>query len=169
MVFPLRPDPLDPNVEHLRPSSAANPEHEPATAAHSVTEPARDDDLQRLESSVQWLKREVLIVRLEDGLRAQKQRRALSRAGQLPTVSGIPPVNIESSCHGRKAWSLQLVPPLSDRLPFTPPRRQHRRNFLVALLVLIASLIAGSLAHHSSTEGIFSDSEPVQAASLQAR
>jgi hypothetical protein len=58
---------------------------------------AGDDDLQRLESTVEWLKRESMIARLETGLRARRDNRPLPRAIQLSPISGIPAVGTEGS------------------------------------------------------------------------
>jgi hypothetical protein len=141
MVAPLRypPRPLNPNADNFRPSPAANCKNEDAIAGHrpdglcgSAT------DLQRLETSVQWLKREVLIVQVETVLRTQKQRRRLPRAGQLAPVFRVPSVNT-----GEKAEALAfyVAPPLAfERFPFTPSKERQLRNLRGMLCVLIASL-----------------------------
>jgi hypothetical protein len=172
MVFPLRnpPVPFEPNADHLRPTAAADRKHEPATAGHGLAEPTGNGDLQRLEASVQWLKREALSVRAEAGLRTEKKRVALPRAGLLPPVSGIPPVTMESSLRRRETSTFQLAPPLaSERLQLPPVRRRLGRNLRGALLVLIAGTIAGSITYRISGGGLFPASVPAQAAPLQAQ
>ena len=64
--FPARdlPDPFDPTTDHLRSSSVPHTRH-PRVAATRLDQAAEDDDLQRLESSVQWLMRQGPIVRVE--------------------------------------------------------------------------------------------------------
>jgi hypothetical protein len=57
---------------------------------------------QRLETRVQWLKREVLIVQVEAVLRSEKQRRRLPHAGQLVPVFGVPSVNTEEKTDMRR-------------------------------------------------------------------
>ena len=116
MVAPLRnpPCPLNPNADNFRPSLAANCKNEDAVAGHGPDEPCnRDTDLQRLETSIQWLKREVLIVQVEAALRTHKQRRRLPRAGQLPPVFGVPSVNTGEKA---EALSLHVAPSLANVL-----------------------------------------------------
>jgi hypothetical protein len=171
MVFPLRnpPVPFESNADHLRPASAADRKHEPATAGHGLAAPAGNRDLQRLEASVQWLKREALSVR-EAGLRTEKKRVALPRAGLLPPVSGIPPVTNDSFLRRGETSTFRLAPPLaSERLQLPPARRRLGRNLRGALLVLIAGTIVGSITYRISGGGLFAASVPAQAAPLQAQ
>jgi hypothetical protein len=152
MVSPLRnsSDPLD--AAHVRPSRASDRRRRPASLRSD--EAAGTDDLQRLESIIAWLQHEGGIARPEGGPRAQQEIRRLPRAGQLRPVSGI---------------SLRVAPPLAcERLQLPPPRRQHRNNLRGALCLLIASVIAGSIAYHLSAGGLLSAWEPAQAAFLQA-
>jgi hypothetical protein len=143
-----------------------NREHKAAIAGQSLGDPNANNDLQRLEHSVQWLKHEVTVVEIESALRAEKQRRRLPRASQLPTVSGIPSVKNGGSYHKRETLPFHLLPPLpSERLQFTPGGRRHHYQLPGALCVLIASLIAGLIAYHISAGGIFPAPEPAQAAS----
>jgi hypothetical protein len=174
MVFPLQNPfvPVEPDAGHLRPSPTTNRGREHATAGYGLAEPASDGDLQRLEASVSWLKREALIVRDKAGLRArelhaQERRVALPRAGRLPPISGIPPVDAESSFHRREWATFRVAPPLpSERLQLPLPRSRHRLRG--ALLVLIASAIVGSITYRVLVGGWFPASVPAQAAPLQA-
>ena len=170
MISPLQNplDPLDPGADRLPPSGTPNRQHEQAAAEQRSDEAAGDRDLQRLESSLEWLKRECVIIRLESGLRAQKQGRRLPRAAQLPPAPGIAPVSPEGSGHKPAPLTFHLAPPLaSERLQPRPPRRHHLNNVRGALAILIASVIAGSTAYYISA-GTLPAAELAQAASLQA-
>jgi hypothetical protein len=84
------PDRLDSNSDHFRPSPTLDRER-PLEAAETPPDAAAGaDDLQRLESSIQWIKREGMLARLEAGHRAPEEIRKLPRAAVLPPVSGIP-------------------------------------------------------------------------------
>jgi hypothetical protein len=172
MVFPLRNPrvPFEAHADHLRASAGANREREQATAGYGLAEPATDGELQRLEESVAWLRREAVSVRAGVALRSQNQPVALPRAAQLSAVSGLPPVSPESSFHRRETSPFRVAPPLaSERLQLPPPRRRHRRNLRRALVILIASAIVGSIAYRVSVGEFFPASELAQAASLQAQ
>jgi hypothetical protein len=164
-------DALDLDADHIRASQAADREQEQATAEHRPDGAAGDDVLQRLESSVQWLKRECMIARIEAGPSAQEANRRLPRASQLPPASGIPPfAHAEGSGHKRDTSTFQVRPPCaSERLQLPPPPRQPRTHLSGALFVLIASVIAGSITYHIAAGGVFPAPEPAQAAPLQAQ
>jgi hypothetical protein len=170
MVAPLRnpPRPLNPNADNFQPSLAANWKNEETIAGHNPDEHCSNDtDLQRLETSVQWLKREVLIVQVEAVLRTQKQRRRLPRVAQLVPVFRVPSVNTEETA---EALPFHVARPLaSERLPFTPTKGQQLRNLRGMLCFLVASVVAGSIAYHISTAVLFSASVPAQAAHLQVQ
>jgi hypothetical protein len=159
---------LEPDADHLRASQAPNRNY-----AHAIAdlpgEAAGDDDLQRLERSLQWVKRERMIAAFEAGLHAQNQRRRLPRAGRLAPVSEIPPVNPEPTRRNRETLTFQVAPPLaSERLQLPIMRRQRAYNLPGALCLLIAGAVAASIAYHVSAEGSsFSTSQPAEAASLQ--
>jgi hypothetical protein len=172
MVFPLRNPrvPLEAHADHLRASAGVNREREQATAGYGLAEPARDGELQRLEESVAWLRREAVSVRSGVALLSQKQPLALPRAAQLSAVSGLLPVSIESSFHRRETSPFRVAPPLaSERLQLPPLRRRHRRSLRGAVFILIASTIVGSIAYRVSVGEFFPTSVPAQAASLQAQ
>jgi hypothetical protein len=165
MVSPLRnsPDPCDPTADQL--PRVPHRRHPDAAAAPPPDQAADNDDLRRLESSVQWLMRQGLNARLETQRHTHEENRRLPRATLLPPVPGIPPVRTEDS--GRKADTsiFRLAPPLPrERLQL--PRRQHRDGLRGALCLLIASVIAGSIAYRVSAGGAFSASEPAQASAL---
>jgi hypothetical protein len=156
--------PLDPNA--VQPSPAPDRKHEHASAKHRPDD-ADDCDLRRLESSIQWLKREAMIARLETEPPAQKENLRLPRAGQLPPVSGIRSLDIEGSSHRREALTLQLTAPLPhEHLQLPPPWREHRHNLRAGLYVLIAGGIVGLIAYQSVGGWV---PELAQAAHLQAQ
>jgi hypothetical protein len=157
-------------AEHLRLSRAPDGEQ-----PHEFARPRRDaavgaDDLQRLESSVEWLKREVMIARLEAGTRAAKENRKLPRAALLPPVSGVSPVDIEGSRRRRETATFLLAPPpIGERVQPQLSRGRRNHSLRGAQFLLIASLIAGSIVYHFSAESLLSAWESAQAASLQGR
>ncbi len=175
MDSPLRnsPDPSnprDPDAGRLPPSLAPDRNHQQAAAEPRPDEAAADVDLRRLESSLQWLKREGMIARLEAERPAREENRRLPRAGQLPPVLGTRPLGFESSGRRREASIFQLTPPLPhERLQLPPLRRERRYNLRAGLCILIASGIAGSIAYRVSAGGWFPASELAQAAQLQAQ
>jgi hypothetical protein len=153
MVSPLRnsPDPLDPAAAHPRPSRASDRRPRPAPLRSESA--AGSDDLQRLESSIAWLQHEA--------------RQRLPRAGQLPPVSGISAVHADGAASPRETF--RVAPPLAcERLQLPPPRRQLRNDLRGALWLMIACVIAGSIAYQVSAGGLLSAWEPAQAAFLQA-
>jgi hypothetical protein len=159
-------DALDLDAGHFRAPQAPDREQEQATAERRPGGAAGDDDLQRLESSVQWLKRECMIARIETGLSVQKTNRRLPRASQLPPASGIAPAaSTEGSCRKRETSAFRVRPPLaSERLQFPPLSRRHRTHLPGALFGLIASVIAGSIAYHITAGEVFPAPDPAQAA-----
>jgi hypothetical protein len=180
MVSPLRnspllsnpllskPDPWNsdiskPDADHPRASRA--PDSGLRISAVGLRPPqAGNDDLQRLESSVEWLKRQAMMVRPDTGHRLGQENLRLPRAVQLSPISGLPAVG-EDSDHKREVFG--VAPPLpSERLQL-PPHRRHRRNLRGALCLLVATVIAGSIAYHVSAGGLLSAWEPAQAASLR--
>jgi hypothetical protein len=126
---------------------------------------AGDDDLQRLESSLAWLKRESAVARLEAGHRARDRVRHLPRAAQLSSVAGFPAPEAQASPRSRHMSVLEVVPPLPwERLQLPPPRRRHRHDLRGALCLLVACVIVGAIAYHVSSGGLLSAWEPAQAA-----
>jgi hypothetical protein len=163
MVYPFG-KPTDP----CRSSSTFPGSRAQAAVEHRPDESADRNDLQRLESSIQWLKREGTIARTEAGPRALKDRR-LPRAGQLAPISGIRPVDTEGSGHKRETLTFHVAPPLaSERIEVPAPSRQHRYNLRGVLGILIGSVIVGLIAYQISVGGLFAASGPAQAAYLKA-
>jgi hypothetical protein len=171
MVSPLRNSP-DPSVsETIQIPSSRAPDRAPRPAA---AEPrpdlaTGDDDLQQLESSLRWLKRQSMVVRREEaGYRARGGIRRLPPAAQLPPVCGIAAPEAEASPRSQGRSPSEVAPPRAwERLQLPRPRR--RNDLRGALGLLIAGVIAGSLAYHIASGGLLSASEPAQAASQQAR
>jgi hypothetical protein len=168
MVSPLRnsPDPLDTDPDQLRFSRA--PDRQPPQEATGSRPAAAPDDLQRLESSIQWIKREGMLARLEAGHRAPEEARKLPRAALLPPISGIPSVDPDGSRRKRETSTSLLPPPLvGGRVQLQLPTRRHRHTTRGALCLLIASVIAGAIAYHVSGGGAFSAWEPAQASAFE--
>jgi hypothetical protein len=168
--FPLR-NPLDPSLfsdDSIRSARVSD-------VRVRVVEPRPDaapegDDLRRLESSVQWLKREHDVISIELELLARKRRRALPPARQLAPVAGIPPVRAASVARMRATSTFRVAPPqVFERLQRPVSRQLRHRNLEGAVCVLIVSLILGSIAYHVSVGGLLSASVPVQAAPLQTQ
>jgi hypothetical protein len=161
------PDP-GPAAAHRGSSRAPHLRRPHLAAAPAATPPADEAaaaDLRRLESSVQWLVRQGQMARRETEPGTREEIRKLPRAMSLPPVPGIPPVPTEGS--GRKAdlSSFRLAPPLArERLQL--PRRQPRHGMRGALCLLVAGVIAGSIAYHVSAGGAFSAWEPAHAAAF---
>jgi hypothetical protein len=169
MVSPLRnsPDPSVSEAVQIPPSRAPDRAPRPAAAEPSPDLASGDHDLQRLESSLTWLKRES--IRLEIGHRARGGIRRLPRAAQLPPVSVITAPAAEASPRSSQGASpAEVAPPRAwERLQLPQARRRH--DLRGALGLLIAGVIAGSLAYHVASGGLLSASEPAQAAPQQAR
>ena len=164
MVFPLpnSPDPFDPTTDNLGSSRVPYRRRPHVAAAPPPDAAAGNDDLRRLESSVQWLIRQGTISRLETERRSREENRRLPRATLLPPVPGIPPVDTEGSGRQVDTSTFRLAPPLPfERLQL--PRRQRRRSLRGVLCLLIASVIAGSIAYYISAGGAFSAWQPAQA------
>jgi hypothetical protein len=170
MVSPLRnsPDLLQAETDH--PRLSCTPDRPQEIAESRPDAAAGADDLRRLESSIAWIMRESMMARLEATPRASKRNRKFPRAGVLPPVSGVPPVDVEGSRRKRET-STPLLPPslASERVQLQLPRTRHHRSLRGALCLLIASMIAGSIAYHVSAKALLTAREPAQAASLQAR
>ncbi len=115
-------------------------------ARDSAPEPMPgNDDIERLESSLRWLRREDAAGRLP-------------RATQLPPVQGLRPTRGlprkgETYINGfRLPRSLEpeFVPP--------PPIRAHRDHLRGPMRIVIAALIAGPVAYYFTTSGMMPDS-----------
>jgi hypothetical protein len=149
-------------------SPAPIPTPERTMAKRPPGETPGDDDLQRLQRSVVWLKRESKIAALEAGTRGQHHRRRLPRAKGLESVSGIPPVGTDSAGQKRRPSTFGLAPPLpSERIQAPAAGRERAHSIPEALCILIAIVIVGSIAYHISV-GKLSAAEPARAASFYA-
>jgi hypothetical protein len=173
MPSPLRilPDSPAPGADFARPAGAPNRSNEHVIAPSRADHASIDQDLERLVSSVQWVKRACVVLALEAGQGSRDRRPRLPRASQLPPVPGIGPVNLEGATTGQRrvASSLELAPPLAcDRLPLPARRSGHRNNLRGAFFMLIAVAVAGSIAYRISAGGFPSAAEPAQAAQFQA-
>jgi hypothetical protein len=113
----------------------------PRAAAAPEPPPSGDDDIERLESSLRWLRREDAAGRLP-------------RAAQLPPVQGLRPTRGlprkgETYINGyRLPRSLEpeFVPP--------PPIRARRDHLRGPMRIVIASVIAAPIAYYFTTGGL---------------
>jgi hypothetical protein len=120
--------------------SRLRPDAAKAAEQPAADQTARDPDLARLESSLQWLQRESTAARLP-------------RAVQLPPVSGLRPVNPDGPRpRGEQFINGIRVPPslAPERLRPPPPMRERRDNLRGPLRVLLASVIAAPIAYYFS-------------------
>lgn len=111
-------------------------------------------DLLRLESSVQWLQRECEA--LETCSRPQRELRHLPRARQLDPIPGLSKLcaEVRHKAPRRLTARKELAPPRArDRLLTPPPRREQPITARGAIYILIAALIAGSIAYHVASDG----------------
>ena len=165
MSFPVR-DTLDiATDDRARPQPLALA-HEGLALTPVIAEP---NDLDRLQSCLDWLNHERMLLARETTKR--NAPRHLPRAAQLPLVAGIsaleilppqtlppalPPEKLPAAtppAHRQERLPFVLSPPLAcDRLQ--PPRRRRARRSGTMLVVLIAVAIAGVVAYHA-TEGSF--------------
>jgi len=123
---------------------------------------AQADDLDRLQSCLDWLNRERVLLELETADR--KKPRRLPRAAQLEPVPGIAPP-AKAPEHKREGLPFVPAPPLAcDRLQSPPERPRFSGTMLAAL---VAAAVAGSLAYRVS-EGLFSVPTAAQAASIDS-
>ena len=166
MVSPLQVSP-DPDAATDLGSSRVPQRRRPHPAAIPGAPPPDDAaaDLQRLESSVQWLVRQGQMARLETGPGRRQEIRRLPRAMPLPPVPGLPPVQTEGPGHKTELAAFRLAPP-PPRERLQPPRRRHRRAVRGALFLLAAGVIAGSIAYHISAGGAFSAWDPAHASAI---
>jgi hypothetical protein len=161
MVSPLR-SPLSARADADPPTASQPSNCNKYAGAETPDETARDDDLRRLEQSVEWLVRESTMAVAETGLRAQRK---------LPRAHGLPPASYNTEGWRQRRVTLQLTAPLaSERLQLSADPgglAPHVRR--AALCILIACVIGGMLAYHVSIGSSLSASGPAQVATAQAR
>ena len=171
MAYPL-PNPFDPsdlNPGPARSAQAPDPAHGHAAPERHLDVAVGDDGLQRLEASLQWLKRETMIAAIEVGLRAQEKGLKLPRAGPLPAASGIGAADAKGLRHKREALTFPAPVLTAERPPPPAPRNERRYDLRGPLCILIASAIAGSIVYHVSAGALSPAWEPAQAAFLQSQ
>jgi hypothetical protein len=148
MIFPVR-DTLDIATDLQAPPLSLV--HEDFAQEPAVAEAG---DLDRLQSCLDWLNHERMLLALETT--ARQAPRHLPRAAQLAPVPGIlPPEKLPAKSPAPRPERLPFVlsPPLAcDRLQ--PPVRRRTRSSGTMLVVLIAAAIAGAVAYHTA-EGSF--------------
>jgi hypothetical protein len=141
--------------DQARAAAAADTQDVPA-AGRSEPGMVRDNDLQRLESSLQWLQREGKVDRLP-------------RAVQLPHVSGLRPVAGEDSRPRDEQFINGIRVPRSlapERLRPPPPMRARGDNLRGPLRVLLAGVIAAPIAYYFAMGTLVPSSEPTRETEL---
>jgi hypothetical protein len=128
-----------------------------------------DECLRRLEASVSWLQRERMFAALDADLVVTKQAHKLPRARQLPSIPGLRPVGTAHAGGPGAVLDFQPTPPsVSDRFQ-VPPARARSFELRAALLILLGSIVVGSIAYHLSTGGSISAAAQAQASPFEAR
>jgi hypothetical protein len=131
-------------------------------------ESATDHELARLERSLQNIQRECAIAVLEASPRPRQALRRLPPAAQLGPIEGIPSAQPEPlPPHRERRGPLPLRPPpplVAERRGLPPARRQRSARLRGALYVLIASLVAGSIAYQVLSGGVVSATDAAHAA-----
>jgi hypothetical protein len=145
----------DPERGRTARSAAAASTADTPAAARSAAGEVRDRDLERLESSLQWLQREGKADRLP-------------RAVQLPNVSGLRPVAEDSRSREEQFINGIRVPPslAPERLRAPPPMRERGDHLRGPLRVLLAGLIAAPIAYYFSVGGLAPSPEPARETEL---
>jgi hypothetical protein len=169
MESPLRraPDPLDPDAVFSPSPGPFLPVPVREQASKST------DDLARLTRSVELVQRECAVVVLAAGGRLQKPAQKLPRAAQLAPVPGLSDADATpttvAAAQTPEVIPFHRAPPLAMQRPCPPPP-QRRRTYRVrgALYLLVAGLIAASLAYHVAAGGL-SAWMPAYAASASHR
>jgi hypothetical protein len=151
-------DPRKPAVDHPAQRQPSDLRRHAAPPWHAAGEA---DDLDRLQSCLDWLNRERVFLELEAAVRNQPRR--LPRAAQLELVPGIPPP-VKAPEPDREGLPVVPAPPLAyERLQSPPERPRFSGTMLAALL---AAAVAGSIAYRVS-EGFFSVPGTAQAAAIE--
>jgi hypothetical protein len=135
-------------------------------------EPA-DGDIDRLQSSVRYLRREAGLdpeKRIEeiDAERHDSATRArLPRAGQLRAVAGLGPFDADGSCPrtGQYINGLRVPPSLTPK-HLRRPETQRRDYLRGPMRVLLAGVIATPIAYYFSIASPGAPSEPAGSSSL---
>ena len=106
---------------------------------------AKDEDIERLESSLRWLHREDASGRLP-------------RAAQLPPTRGLSPARKPGRQGEAYINGFRLPRSLEPDFVPPPPIRARRDNLRGPIRILIASLIAAPIAYYFATGGLVPDS-----------
>jgi hypothetical protein len=171
MLSPLRnpADRAESKADPGRPSRALGLSNEPVMAGSRANEASIDDDLARLEASLQWIRHAGTIAARAAG-HGQNRSGRLPRATQLAPVSGISGLNIQAAGNGhrRVPSAFELAPPLAcERIQSPAWRTQRAHSLRGALFVLIASAVVGSIVYHVSATGFPSAAEPAYASPIR--
>jgi hypothetical protein len=135
-------------------------DHEPEIADELVSEgnsaaTISDDDLERLESSLEWLKREA---------------DRLPRASQMPPVSGLRPVDPDDQSRTSERYinGFRVPPSLAPNVlqPPLPPLGAERDHLRGAFRLLIAAAVAAPVAYYFAVGGKVKEPEPVRGPEL---
>jgi hypothetical protein len=170
MLSPLQntADPAESRTDLGWSSRAPGHGNEPVAGSN---ETSVDDDLARLEASLQWIRHVGTIAAREAG-HGQNRTGRLPRATQLAPVSGISGLHIQGpgNGHRRVPFAFELAPPLAcERIQSPAWRIQRADSLRGALVILIAGAVVGSIAYYISATGFPSAAQPAQAASIRAQ
>lgn len=140
-----------------------------ASAAFGLAAPD-NDDLQRVESSIDWLKRACVSAACEARSPAGDRTRRLPRAAQLSPLLQAAPVEGERAAGQSTVLDFEPAPPRAcERLQPASPDRPHGYELRGLVGILVAGILAGSIAYHISAGGSFAATGAAQAAAPRPR
>jgi hypothetical protein len=155
VLSPMRKPPGEAELAP-EPTQARDQSPDPVIAGAAAQEAL---DFLRLQSSVQWLRRECATLEAKTvhlAARRQDRRQRLPRARQLAPIPGLAELtaDLRRKAPLQAAARIDLTPPgARDRLMTPPPRRQQALTVRGAIYILLAALIAGSIAYHVASDG----------------
>jgi hypothetical protein len=149
LVAPRQPDRSRQHSEHYAvDNEAALSSHDPDSSLeparpqdHHRKQPAgarRDadiSDLRRLETTLRWIQREEVAVRIP-------------RAAQLPPVPGLARADIGGRSHGDESSDFRLPRSLEPERMAPPPSRSRRPALRALLTFLIATILAALTGYY---------------------
>jgi len=163
LVAPRQPDRPRQHSEHYAVGSeAALSSHDPDSSleparpqGHHRRQPAgarRDadiSDLRRLETTLRWIEREEVAVRIP-------------RAAQLPPVPGLARADIGGRSHGDENADFRLLRSLEPERMAPPPSRSRRPALRALLTFLIATILAALTGYYLWTGYWSPSSQPAR-------
>jgi hypothetical protein len=139
-----------------QPTQALEQSREPVIAGSAAEEAF---DLLRLQSSVQWLRRECTTLDTtpaDVGERPQTEPQRLPRAQQLAPIPGLAELmtEVRRNSPAQPAARIDLAAPrIVDRLVTPPPQREQALTRREAIYILLAAVIAGLIGYHLASDG----------------